>query len=175
MNEKVVRVPLSAAGIGKAIKAVEDYQSWLKEKSTILLNRLTEEGLSITSARFSQAVYDGTNDVSVSVENRGERVRAVVAIGSSVLFIEFGTGVTYPDNHPEAATNGFSRGSYGKGHGKQASWGYYGEAGTNGIVKTKKNGQAVVITKGNPANMSMYETVKALKDRLPALVKEVFL
>lgn len=174
MNGKVVEVPLSVAGINKAIKAVEDYKSWLQEKSALLLNRLTEEGYHVASMKFTQAVYDGTNDASVSVENRGMSLRAVVAIGSSVLFIEFGTGVTYPDNHPEAAKNGFSHGSYGKGFGKQSSWGYYGDAGTNGVVKTKKNGQEVVITKGNPANMSMYETVKELKARLPALVREVF-
>lgn len=32
----------------------------------------------------------------------------------------------------------------------------------------------VVITQGNPANMSMYETVKHLQMILPGLAKEVF-
>ncbi len=73
-------------------------------------------------------------------------MRAVVAVGASVLFIEFGAGVTYPDNHPQAAELGMKRGEYGKGHGKQSSWGYYGDPGTNGVVKTKKDGSTVVIT-----------------------------
>ena len=38
---------------------------------------------------------------------------AVVAVGSATLFIEFGTGVKYPDNHPEAAEHGMIRGGYG--------------------------------------------------------------
>ena len=67
------------------------------------------------------------------------------------------------------------RGAYGKGHGKQRTWGYYGEPGTNGVEKTNhKTGNTVVLTHGNPANMPMYDTVKELSDRLSALVKEVF-
>ena len=91
-----------------------------------------------------------------------------------MLFIEFGTGVVYPDNHPEAADLGMRRGEYGAGHGKQPSWGYYGDPGTNGKVHAKDDGTTVVITQGNPANMSMYETVKHLQMILPGLAKEVF-
>jgi len=174
VRNKVVKIPLSVSGIQGAIDAVAEYRQWLKERSTVLLERLTQEGFEIASAKFSQAIYDGVNDSAVSIENRSEKIRAVVAVGSSVLFIEFGTGVTYPDNHPEAAKNGMIRGRYGKGHGKQTSWGYYGEAGTNGKVLKETDKGSLVITKGNPANMSMYETVKELKSRLPALIREVF-
>lgn len=160
---KTIKIPLSVAGIDNAIREINRYQSWLKAKTSVLLDRLAQEGLSVASANFAKAAYDGTNDVSVSVEQRRAGVRAVVAVGASVLFIEFGTGVTYPDNHPEAAEQGMRRGEYGAGHGKQPSWGYYGEPGTNGVVHTKKDGKEVVITQGNPANMSMYETVKHLE------------
>ena len=171
---KVIKVPLSVAGINNAIRELDRYQAWLKAKTSLLLDRLSQRGFEIASANFAKAVYDGTNDVSVSVEQRGGNARAVVAIGSSVLFIEFGTGVTYPDNHLEAAELGMRRGEYGAGHGKQQSWGYYGDPGSNGEVRMKENGKAVVITHGNPANMSMYETVKELKRILPDLAKEVF-
>lgn len=171
---KVIKVPLSVAGIDKTIREIDRYQAWLKAKTSLLLDRLSQWGFEIASANFAKAVYDGTNDVSVSVEQRGANARAVVAIGSSVLFIEFGTGVVYPDNHPEAADLGMRRGEYGAGHGKQPSWGYYGDPGTNGKVHAKDDGTTVVITQGNPANMSMYETVKHLQMILPGLAKEVF-
>ena len=171
---KTVNVPLSQRGIDTLLRDIERYTVWLKERSQVLLDRLAQAGFEVASARFAKAVYDGTNDASVSMETRGEGVRAVVAVGASVLFIEFGTGVTYPDNHPQAAELGMKRGEYGQGHGKQSSWGYYGDPGTNGVVKTKKDGSTVVITHGNPANMPMYETVKELEAMLPDLVKEVF-
>ena len=171
---KTVKVPLSQRGIDTLLREIERYTVWLKERSQVLLDRLAQAGFEVASARFAKAAYDGTNDASVSLETRSEGVRAVVAVGASVLFIEFGTGVTYPDNHPQAAELGMKRGEYGQGHGKQSSWGYYGDPGTNGVVKTKKDGSTVVITHGNPANMPMYETVKELEAMLPDLVKEVF-
>ena len=171
---KTVKVPLSQRGIDTLLREIESYTVWLKERSQVLLNRLAQAGFEVASARFAKAAYDGTNDASVSMETRSEGVRAVVAVGASVLFIEFGTGVTYPDNHPQAAELGMKRGEYGQGHGKQSSWGYYGDPGTNGVVKMKKDGSTVVITHGNPANMPMYETVKELEAMLPNLVKEVF-
>lgn len=171
---KTVKVPLSQRGIDTLLREIESYTAWLKERSQVLLNRLAQAGFEVASARFAKAAYDGTNDASVSMETRSEGVRAVVAVGASVLFIEFGTGVTYPDNHPQAAELAMKRGEYGQGHGKQSSWGYYGDPGTNGVVKMKKDGSTVVITHGNPANMPMYETVKELEAMLPELVKEVF-
>ena len=171
---KTVKVPLSQRGIDTLLREIESYTVWLRERSQVLLDRLAQAGFEVASARFAKAAYDGTNDASVSMETRSEGVRAVVAVGASVLFIEFGTGVTYPDNHPQAAELDMKRGEYGQGHGKQSSWGYYGDPGTNGVVKMKKNGSTVVITHGNPANMPMYETVKELEAMLPELVKEVF-
>lgn len=93
---KTIKIPLSVAGIDNAIREINRYQSWLKAKTSVLLDRLAQEGLSVASANFAKAAYDGTNDVSVSVEQRRAGVRAVVAVGASVLFIEFGTGRDLP-------------------------------------------------------------------------------
>lgn len=171
---QTINVPLSIPAYDSLIRKIEDLGNWQSDRAIVFADRLAQEGMEIASIKFSQAVYDGTNDVSVTVEPRGNNVRAVVAIGVATLFIEFGTGVTYPDDHPEAEELGMKRGEYGQGHGKQHSWGYYGDPGTNGVLKEKKNGGFVVITHGNPANMPMYETVKELQDRLTEIAKEVF-
>lgn len=171
---QTINVPLSIPAYDSLIRKIEDLGNWQSDRAIVFADRLAQEGMEIASVKFSQAVYDGTNDVSVTVEPRGNNVRAVVATGGATLFIEFGTGVTYPDDHPEAEELGMKRGEYGQGHGKQQSWGYYGEPGTNGVLKEKKNGGFVVITHGNPANMPMYETVKELQDRLTEIAKEVF-
>lgn len=171
---QTINVPLSIPAYDSLIRKIEDLGNWQSDRAIVFADRLAQEGMEIASIKFSQAVYDGTNDVSVTVEPRGNNVQAVVATGGATLFIEFGTGVTYPDNHPEAGELGMKRGEYGQGHGKQHSWGYYGDPGTNGVLKEKKNGGFVVITHGNPANMPMYETVKELQDRLTEIAKEVF-
>ena len=171
---KPITAPLSGKGIDRLIQEAQNRKNWFRERTTVFLDRVGREGMNVASAKFLQAVYDGTNDVSVNVESRGENIRAVVATGGATLFIEFGTGITYPDNHPEAGNLGMNRGEYGKGHGSQSSWGYYGDPGTNGVLKEKSNGKTVVITHGNPANMPMYETVKELQDRLTDIAKEVF-
>lgn len=171
---QTINVPLSIPAYDSLIRKIEDLGNWQSDRAIVFADRLAQEGMEIASIKFSQAVYDGTNDVSVTVKPRGNNVRAVVATGGATLFIEFGTGVTYPDDHPEAGELGMKRGEYGQGHGKQHSWGYYGDPGTNGVLKEKKNGGFVVITHGNPANMPMYETVKELQDRLTEIAKEVF-
>ena len=172
MKHKVVTT-LSPTGVQQMIDSVQEYREWLKTGCTLLLERLAQEGYEVASAGFSDATYDGTNDVTVSVEDRG-KIKAVVAVGGRVLFIEFGTGITYPDNHPEASDLGMVRGTYGNGHGKQTTWGYYGDPGTNGTVAGERAKGTLVLTHGNPANMPMYNAVKELELRLGALVKEVF-
>lgn len=173
VNQKYV-IGLDGSGIDELIKGVQEYQKWLKERSQALIQRLAEEGYNLVSAGFEQAEYDGTNDYSVKVEPRENGARAVVAIGDSVLFVEFGTGIYYPDDHPEAAENGMVRGEYGQGKGKQRTWGYYGEAGTHGQEIEKKNGKTVVLTHGNPANMPMYKAVRQLEADFERIVREVF-
>ena len=100
--------------------------------------------------------------MKVSVENRGDTARAVVALGRATLFIEFGSGVIKP-LHPETPP-GLERGSWsdgpnGKGHWQDPNGWYYAHG--------KKS-------RGNPANMAMYEAVKDLENRLGQIAKEVF-
>ena len=166
---------LTEKSIDNAIKELLRYKTWLKECTEKFLKALGDEGMEIASARFQQAEYDGTNDVSVSVENRDKNKVAIVAIGSSVLFIEFGTGVRYPDNHPEAPKNGFKRGDYVYKLGlMKKGWRYTGSPGTHGEVITTGKHAGEVHTYGNPANMSMYQTVKELEQRFEEIARRCF-
>lgn len=169
-----INVSLSASGIGKAINTLQRFKAEMQGKVNLLTERLAEMGVEIARIEFSNAQYDGENDVTVSFEHRDENRVAIIAEGSAVLFIEFGTGIVYADNHPNSAENGMIRGSYGKGRGNQETWGYYGKPGTNGkMVKSNDKGD-LILTHGNPANMSMYNTEKTLEARFAQIVKEVF-
>ena len=175
MKKRIIKVRLNEQSIGQAIKELNDYKKWLTDKTKEFLKALADEGVEIASVKFGQAVYDGTNDVTCQMEDRGENKVAVMAIGSATLFIEFGTGVRYPDNHPEAAENGMVRGAYGYKLGRlEKGWRYTGEPGSNGEVITEGKHAGEIHTYGNPANMSMYLTVRELQDKFEEIARRVY-
>ena len=117
MSRKRIVVPLSESGIQKIQDELTVYRKWQEEKARELAERLASLGATVASIRFSRAVYTGKKDVDVTVEElpNGYKVKAD---GESVLFIEFGSGVTYGYGHPEAGEFGMGPGTYpdGKGH-----------------------------------------------------------
>lgn len=175
MSKRVIKVQLNEASINRAIKELEDYKKWLLSKTKEFLKALADEGVEIANTKFAKAVYDGTNDVSCSVEERGDNKIAVVAVGGATLFIEFGTGVKYPDNHPEAGKHGMVRGQYGHKLGRlPQGWRYEGDPGSNGEVITEGKHVGEVHTYGNPANMSMYLTVRELEEKFEEIARRVY-
>lgn len=163
MSRKKIVVPLSESGIQKIQDELMVYRKWQEEKARELAERLAALGATVASIRFSRAVYTGKKDVDVTVEAlpNGYKVKAD---GESVLFIEFGSGVTYGYGHPEAGEFGMGPGTYpdGKGHWNDPK-GWY-------LPKSAGGGH----TFGNPPAMPMYEARKAIEQELPRIVKEVF-
>lgn len=175
MSKRVVTVNLTARSIDNAIRELDNWRRWLTEKTAEFLRALADEGVQIASAHFSKAEYDGTNDVACQVEERGENRIAVLALGGATLFIEFGTGVRYPDNHPEAGQHGMVRGAYGHRLGRlQQGWRYTGDPGSHGEVITEGKHAGEVHTYGNPANMCMYMTVRELEEKFEEIARRVF-
>lgn len=166
---------LDPASIDDAIRQLKQYTQWLETRAKVLCERLAERGMEIASVEFGNAVYDGTNDVTVRVDNRGDTMY-VIAEGETVLFIEFGTGVKYPTEHPMRNELGIGEvGTYGHRLGAlKGGWRYpesHG-AGTNGEPDPKHPGY--IHTYGNPANMVMYNTGKELHSELQRIAREVF-
>ena len=163
MSRKKIVVPLSESGIQKIQDELTVYRKWQEEKARELAERLATLGATVASIRFSRAVYTGKKDVEVTVEAlpNGYKVKAD---GESVLFIEYGSGVTYGYGHPEAGEFGMGPGTYpnGKGHWDDPK-GWY-------LPKSAGGGH----TFGNPPAMPMYEARKAIEQELPRIVKEVF-
>ena len=163
MSRKKIVVPLSESGIQKIQDELMVYRKWQEEKARELAERLAALGATVASIRFSRAVYTGKKNVEVTVEAlpNGYKVKAD---GESVLFIEFGSGVTYGYGHPEAGEFGMGPGTYPDGKGP---WddpkGWY-------LPKSAGGGH----TFGNPPAMPMYEARKAIEQELPRIVKEVF-
>ena len=169
---KIIRMSLSTSSIENAIKELKTYRSSLDTKKRRLLRELANIGVREASVRFTTAIYDGINDSSVTLESI-ENGYCIKAEGKAVLFIEFGAGVyhnpgePYPDPRPEGVVG---IGEYGKGRGKQHSWYYKGQPGSNGEVQP--NG--AVKTHGNPAAMPMWYASQEMQDSILKIAREVF-
>lgn len=157
---KVINVELSTKGLNSAIKEVKAYRAWVLQKEAELRVRLAERGADVARIAFSGAMYDGTNDVTVSVDNTGS-VAVIYAEGSAVAFIEFGSGAKYGNGHPKAGEFGMGPGTYpeGKGHWDDPN-GWYYEHG-------KKSW-------GNPPAMAMFGAVQKMAEELTQIAREVF-
>jgi hypothetical protein len=162
------------SGFDQLIKRLETYD--VQERQKRLLTRLAEIGIDVADVKFKTAQYDGVNDVVVKGTPTwvDDNTILLEATGHAVAFIEFGTGVYYPEQHPYAERMGAKRGGFGKGRGKQMTWGYYGAPGTHGIVHRKAPKGDLVLTHGNPPARAMYEAGKEIKARLLEVVKEVY-
>ena len=174
-------IGIDGSGVDEAITIINEFRREMDGKVQEHVERLAMRGVEVARMGFANAVYDGAGglDSPPGFVWTGPTSGVVRVNGPTCLFIEFGTGVVYPDNHPEAAKNGMIRGEYGKGYGKQKTWGYYGtDLGSNGKFATYKNGRPkeppVVLTHGNPANAPMYNAVKALEDEITKIAREVF-
>lgn len=169
-----IEIELSSQSIDKAIEKMYLYEEWVVNRRKEFIRRLAEVGVDFASVSFQNAQYDGKNDVTVSMEVVDDRKVKIVASGVATFFIEFGTGITYPDSHPMKPEGVLGRGEYGKGMGKFSSWEYYGEPGTNGRIVGESDKGTLIKTQGNPANMCMYNTYKELLDRIYSIAAEVF-
>lgn len=164
MKKTIIQCKLSERGIDHAIKELKQYKQDFLKREEKLLERLAEIGLKEASVRFTTAMYDGVNDVSVHLDAIGNGY-AIVADGKAVAFIEFGAGVyhntsePYPNPRPDGIVG---IGEYGKGHGKRKAWGY------------KNENDELVITRGNPAVMPMWYASEEIKNSLLKVVREVF-
>lgn len=164
MKRTVIRCTLDSQDIERAIKELKQFKQEFLKKEKRLLEGLAEIGLKEASVRFTTAMYDGTNDVSVKLDETNNGY-VIVADGNAVAFIEFGAGVyhntsePYPNPRPQGIVG---IGEYGKGKGKQKAWGY------------KDENDELVITRGNPAAMPMWYASEEIKKSVTRVVKEVF-
>jgi hypothetical protein len=164
VRKTVITTGFSEKEINSAIVLLKNYKREFLEREKRLVEGLAEIGLKEASVRFTTAMYDGTNDVSVHLDVT-ENGYVIVADGKAVAFIEFGAGVyhngsePYPNPRPDGIVG---IGEYGKGRGKQKAWGYLDE------------NQELVITRGNPAAMPMWYASEEIKNAVLKVAREVF-
>jgi hypothetical protein len=145
------------ASVSRAQRRLDEYFADLIEKANTVCERLATIGAVRASLDFSRAIYNGTNDVEVTVEPI-DNGYAIHARGNAVLFIEFGSGASYGYGHPEPG--GYGPGTYpGKGHWDDPNGWWYGNHEHS---------------YGNPPAQAMYNAKRDIQAEVQRIADEVF-
>lgn len=152
--------------IDDIIQGLQDYKKSLRAKADALVKALAEAGCEAVTVTYAGARYTGPRDEHVTVEERGPGKYAIVASGQTVLFVEFGAGVTLGGGHPEAEAFGYGPTTYpGQIHAADPNGWYLPKSAT---------GKSGVHTYGNAPSAAMYHTAKSLRAMLEQAAKAVF-
>jgi hypothetical protein len=171
---RIVIDPLSKDSISAAIKTLNTYKKDFVKKEQEFVRRLAEIGVNTATGIFSIADYDGVKDVTVRMEETANGY-AVIADGSTVGFIEFGTGIRHPEHPGFADYQQPAHGTYGKGLGANPGWwDYNGDPGNKGHLITTKSGRTKVRTSGNDPAMAMYEAIISMTEQIATIAREVW-
>lgn len=160
---KIVIDPFDPNSVKKAVSLVKQYKQDFLAKEKIFVQRLAEIGVSVVTSGFATADYDGIKDVQVTMTQSGTSA-AVIAFGETVGFIEFGTGIKYPewDNLGMEYTPP-KHGTYGKGQGKNPKGWYF----SNGKGSAKH-------TYGNQPAEAMRTARDVMVERIVQIAREVW-
>lgn len=159
---KIVIDPFDPKSINEAVKAVKRYKKEFEAKEKEFVRRIAELGVSVASTGFATADYDGVNDVQVTMTHSGDKA-VVTAFGEAVGFIEFGTGVRYPEW--DASGMEYTppkHGTYGQGRGKSPHGWFF------------KQGEALRHTYGNQPAEAMRTARDTMVERVIQIAREVW-
>lgn len=169
-----IKVRLSDAGLRDAERQIQEHKTTLNKKAQEFAKSLADKGLDVAKVRFANAEYAGSNDVSCRVEQNGN-ICTIVAEGKAVAFIEFSTGAHHNGYGGQLPPGVGAHGSYGKGHGAQRRWYYYGEAGNAGTPVKQVDGKGQLnYTSGNEPAMAMWGAVEEMASQVEATWREVW-
>lgn len=186
-------IDIQFRGFDKLLKRVKTMETDLPALVKELLERLTELGVHVADRRF-QSAMDLINDYDIEpgmVIWQSDTEADIVVSGSTVLFLEFGTGVKYNgDGHPWSYKDSskYTPGSFGHHQGSSehgwiyksydGSMGAYDEIATRTTktkVKARSSAPGVNIhTYGIPPTRAMFGSYEVMRANVEKIAREVF-
>lgn len=165
-----ISIDLDDASIGRAIDVLEQYRKSLDEKCMEICRRLADFGVSRASFGFATVEYTGERNIEDIKAVKTANGYEVVANGETILFLEFGAGITYGSGHPQAGEFGMGPGTYPNpkyrmvNGEKVYNWenpkGWYIPGGEH--------------TFGNRPSKAMYNTAIDMREEVERVAKDVF-
>lgn len=155
-----------------AVKHIEkNYPKAIKEGANITF----EKAQQVAQDKYTNAEYDGVNDCQVRKPQwQNDKTITLTAGGTSLLFIEFGTGIRHINPYnPYAINRGYGRGSYGMHNAniRHGLWIYKTPVGNklngpDGAYVLDRQGNrrnGVAWSGGNGAANGMYDALKLIQ------------
>lgn len=165
-----ISMSLSLKSIHEAIEQLEQYKEKFYNKNDEFVRRLAELGIPVIDQNIAMAQGDSSkeHDTYIKIDSFEGYSQATLTLqGKDIAFIEFGAGVYYNGEagsspNPKGKEFGYTIGSYGKGHGKQETWGYYADTGE------------LILSHGTEATMPLYSASIEILQNIRRIAKEVF-
>lgn len=160
--------PFSLESIDNALALLSTFTESTLDKVDRLIEEMVTEGEHISMILCLPA-ETGDTQMSIIRESKVTGLRhnryGYIIAGGAAIWLEFGTGVYYPDNYPGTKPSGIvGRGQYGQKKGSTGKpWTYYDE----------KQGRFRV-TRGLPARAFMWQTATHLRNHFPELARKVW-
>lgn len=155
--------PLDPNSISEGVTSLRAYLKEFQKKEAEFVKRLAEYGITFASNGYALADYDGKNDITVRMTQQGTTAE-VIAEGTVLGFIEFGTGVKFREwNNAGMEYTPPKHGTYGKGRGKNPKGWFF---------STSKG--SAQHTYGNPPAEVMRYTCEAISERITQIAREVW-
>lgn len=160
--------PFSIESIDNALALLSTFTESTLDKVDRLIEEMVTEGEHISMILCLPA-ETGDTQMSITRESKVTGLRhnryGYIIAGGAAIWLEFGTGVYYPDNYPGTKPSGIvGRGEYGQKKGSTGKpWTYYDE----------KQGKFRV-TRGLPTRAFMWQTATHLRNRFPELARKVW-
>ena len=179
--------PFDVKSIDNAIRMVERFSEETLNKIDALIHAMVVEGETVAMVLCLPA-ETGDTQMSITRESKveGARTDAVgyIIAGGAAIWLEFGTGVLYPDNYPGTKPSGI----VGHGEfGEKQTWSYYDDEGKKHTRRGQRKGSTGEAwtyydqkqgrwraTHGLPARAFMWHTATYLRNHFPELARKVW-
>lgn len=164
---------VKVSGLDSLAKCINDIKSDI-ESYDAKFDNMINNSKNIASNIFDTAPNTSNATTSMRVD-KAKHEWTIVASGTDVLFIEFGTGITYPDIHPLASKMGYTRGGYKQGKGKYSSWNFVSQDSISGgyvtPMRSISGSGTMYSTHGQPASMPMEKAFQNIETELKGIIK----
>lgn len=174
---KKINLQLSTQGIDNLIKRLEKLEKNLNQSSQKIIEELSDLGLQEIQKNYASTPYrDGNDDVGF-FNSGNEKKRTIGAVGTQVLYNEFGTG-TEGANSPHPQKGDFGLNAYNSGRTIRPNNNENSSASRLGIPNggmywTYMDGNVKKYTQGIPAGKQVYLAAKKIQKDKNKVIKKV--